>query len=56
MNKCRCCGNATIQEYDEFEICSVCGWEDDDIQYADPDFSGGANELSLNEYKERLKI
>lgn len=54
LNPCRCCGNLTIEEYGDFEICAVCGWEDDDIQFCDPDFSGGANELSLNEAKRRL--
>ena len=35
-----------------FEICPVCGWQDDDIQNADPDFAGGANEMSLNQAKD----
>ena len=34
-----------------FDICSVCGWEDDNVQFADPDFRGGANFFSLNEYR-----
>ncbi|MDU7200952.1 MAG: CPCC family cysteine-rich protein, partial [Enterobacteriaceae bacterium] len=25
-----------------------CGWEDDPVQSADPDFAGGANSLSLH--------
>ncbi len=33
----------------EYEICQICGWEDDPIQRKDPDFAGGANTLSLNE-------
>jgi hypothetical protein len=36
-----------------FEICPLCGWEDDDIQNDDPDYAGGANELSLNQYRSR---
>lgn len=51
LNKCRCCGSNTIEEYGEFEICSVCGWEDDEVQYDDPDFEGGANDMSLNQAK-----
>jgi hypothetical protein len=31
-----------------YEICAVCGWEDDPVQSADPDFAGGANSLSLH--------
>lgn len=33
----------------EYEICDVCGWEDDPVQSADPDYVGGANKLSLKE-------
>ncbi len=31
------------------DICPICKWEDDSVQLSDPDFAGGANELSLNE-------
>lgn len=55
LNPCRCCGSLTIEEYGSFEVCSVCDWEDDDIQFDDPDFSGGANELSLNEAKKQYQ-
>ncbi len=41
-------------------ICKKCGWEDDDLQYYQPDYEGGANELSLNQYKkmyeQRIKL
>ena len=30
-------------------VCQNCGWEDDNIQYNDLDYEGGANELSLNQ-------
>jgi hypothetical protein len=30
-----------------FDICAVCGWEDDPIQNDDPDYDGGANHISL---------
>lgn len=46
---CPCCGNETISLPREYEICNICGWEDDPIQFEDPDFSGGANKMSLNE-------
>ena len=38
---------------DSYEICPVCFWENDDYQYEEPDFGGGANKLSLNDYKVR---
>jgi hypothetical protein len=34
-----------------FYICPVCGWEDDNVQHDDPDYRGGANIGSLNEYR-----
>jgi hypothetical protein len=40
---------------DEYEICSVCEWEDDLYQRANPDAGGGANKLSLNVAKQRWK-
>ncbi|MEA4964798.1 MAG: CPCC family cysteine-rich protein [Oscillospiraceae bacterium] len=48
---CECCGNAVLSPSSEFEICPICGWEDDDIQNDNPDMSGGANDMSLNEAK-----
>jgi uncharacterized Zn finger protein (UPF0148 family) len=45
---CPCCGSKVLRERGAFEICPVCGWEDDPAQSADPGFAGGANELSLN--------
>lgn len=49
--KCLCCGKETLSNKPPgtFEICSECGWEDDNIQYENPDYRGGANEISLNE-------
>lgn len=49
LKECPCCGKKTLTERDNYEICEVCGWEDDDIQSDDPDYSSGANHISLNE-------
>ena len=48
---CPCCGYLTLDEEPPgtFEICSVCFWEDDNVQFEDADFRGGANVVSLNE-------
>ncbi len=43
---CPVCGKFHVQEFD---ICPICGWENDLNQLWKPDFSGGANEMSLNE-------
>ncbi len=54
---CPCCGKSIVEEYD---ICEVCGWENDPIQRSKPDFAGGANRMSLIDaqqaYKEGKKI
>lgn len=51
---CPCCGFLTLSEntHETFEICPICNWEDDDVQFKNPDFHGGANSESLNEAKE----
>lgn len=54
---CRCCGNLTLDERSSgtFEICSICFWEDDNIQFLNPNYEGGANDISLNNAKENYK-
>lgn len=52
---CPVCGQHYFTEEDSFEICPICGWEDDGIQRDDPDYWGGANDMSLNEYREAWK-
>jgi hypothetical protein len=49
LHPCRCCGARTIACLGHYEICSVCGWEDDPHQAENPDLRGGANKPSLNE-------
>jgi hypothetical protein len=53
---CPCCGNRTISEPDSYEICEICRWEDDPVQLSDPDYSGGANHISLNQARARWLI
>jgi len=55
--QCKCCGNKTLSEFPNgtFEICEICFWEDDNVQSNDPNFEGGANEISLNASKENYK-
>lgn len=50
--KCPVCGNETFPRKSfEYEICKECFWEYDPVQVEDPDYSGGANCHSLNEYQ-----
>lgn len=53
---CPCCGYFTLTEppIGSYEICPVCFWEDDPVQNADPEFSGGANNPSLNEARQNF--
>jgi hypothetical protein len=40
---------------ERYDICEVCGWQDDNVQNNDPDYRGGANTMSLNEAKEAYR-
>ena len=46
---CPVCGKHLFEESGAYEICPVCGWEDDPVQRREPDLIGGANKLSLYE-------
>lgn len=47
--KCPCCGESEFEEENDFDICQICHWENDGVQYNDPNCWGGANTLSLNQ-------
>ncbi len=48
---CPCCGYKTLTEAQPgtYDICEICFWEVDGVQYRDPDYYGGANKVSLRE-------
>ena len=50
---CPCCNSMTIGNLGTYEICAVCGWEDDPIQSADPEYIGGANANSLSQARKK---
>jgi hypothetical protein len=54
---CPCCDFLTLEEAPTgtFQICPVCRWEDDNVQYADLDYWGGANKVSLSEARENFR-
>ena len=58
MYPCPCCGYLTIGEEPPgtFEICPVCFWEDDNVQFEDPIYAGGANSVSLNQARENFRL
>jgi len=55
--QCPCCDYYTLRDSYEntFEICEVCYWENDGIQFSDPDYEGGANAVSLNQARQNFK-
>ena len=48
---CPCCGYKTLPEAPPgtYNLCRVCFWEDDQVQFNDPDYQGGANRPSLRQ-------
>lgn len=55
---CPCCGFLTLDEAPSgtYDICNVCFWEDDGVQFRDPDYEGGANTVSLNQARENFQL
>jgi len=56
--KCPCCGYRTLSEAvrGSYEVCQVCFWEDDGLQFEYPDYEGGANSVSLIEARRNYLI
>ncbi len=54
---CPGCGFRTVSDavYGSYNICPVCGWEDDAVQLANPCSGGGANKESLFECQGRVE-
>lgn len=50
---CPCCTELTFEKEPPgtYDICPSCNWEDDPLQFEDPNYAGGANLMSLNEAK-----
>jgi hypothetical protein len=49
---CPACGFFTFDEPPgSYDICRICGWEDDHVQLRFPLLQGGANGQSLMEYQ-----
>jgi hypothetical protein len=51
MISCPICGEHEFEADDDLGICPVCDWQNDGLQYDDPTYWGGANDLCLNDYK-----
>ncbi|MGE7022189.1 CPCC family cysteine-rich protein [Solibacillus cecembensis] len=48
---CPYCGYKTLEQCPTgtYEICSICYWKDDFVQFIDPFYEGGANSVFLYE-------
>lgn len=55
-NFCPCCNYLTMPEDfpGSFAICPICYWEDDLLQFHNPNLSGGANNVSLIKARENF--
>ena len=52
---CPCCGFLTMTgPRGSYDICPVCFWEDDLIQYLNPQCPGGANVMSLESARQNF--
>ena len=54
---CPCCFNLTLSEQPPgtYEVCPVCYWEDDPVQFVDEEYEGGANNVSLIKGRENYR-
>lgn len=50
-NICPVCEIHFFEDSNDFDICPVCGWENDGVQRGNYDYWGGANSLSVNASK-----
>ena len=56
---CPVCGRTVFQEYDSYEICPFCGWEDNAFQEEHP-YTGGGPNASLHScrrsYRKKIAV
>jgi len=50
---CNCCGYKTLASRTGYEICPVCGWEDEGVSSLDG--TGGANPFSLRQARRNYR-
>lgn len=54
---CPCCGYLIYDEEPggSYDICPICFWEDDPVQFSEPNYEGGANGVSLREAQKNFE-
>jgi hypothetical protein len=54
---CPCCGYQSLPEDQpgSYEVCPVCDWMDDPVQFHNPAYVGDTNHVSLTEARENFE-
>ncbi|MGH7144418.1 MAG: CPCC family cysteine-rich protein [Planctomycetota bacterium] len=54
---CPCCRYYVLPEKPpgSFNLCPICDWEDDPVQYKNPNDCDGCNAVSLNEARKNFE-
>lgn len=57
LGYCPCCGYLTLSEGQpgSYEVCPVCHWMDDPIQFSDAEYVSDTNHISLQEARENFR-
>ena len=53
---CPVCHTDNQGDFPDYNFCDTCDWQDDPTQRADPAYSGGANNISLNQFKKEWRV
>lgn len=57
LGYCPCCGYQTLPEGKpgSYEVCPVCYWQDDPLQFGDLEHVSDANHVSLREARQNFQ-
>lgn len=57
LGYCPCCGYCTLSEAQpgSYEVCPVCHWMDDPIQFSDVEYVSDTNHVSLRTARENFE-
>ena len=55
---CPCCDYDTLEKAERlnYEVCLICFWEDEPLQFEEPTYKGGSNGVSLIEARKNFAI